>query len=152
MSVTASAIDVYLAGPADAPAMAAIHAACFARSWNTGAIGQFLVAPGCLSLIASIASQQPAQGFLIVRSVADEAELLTLAVHPAYRRIGLAHALLGAAITSLRAAGAKHLFLEMAEGNAPARGLYQSFGAAVVGRRKRYYEHGADADIFSLAL
>ncbi|HEV3242441.1 MAG TPA: GNAT family N-acetyltransferase [Methyloceanibacter sp.] len=152
MSVTASAIDVHLAGPADAPTMAAIHAACFARSWNAGAIGQFLVAPGCFSLLASTTSQQPAQGFLIGRSVGDEAELLTFAVHPGHRRIGLARALLGAAITSLRAAGTKHLFLEMAEGNDPARGLYQSLGAVVVGRRKRYYEHGADADIFSLAL
>ena len=33
-----------------------------------------------------------------------------------------------------------------------ARGLYQSLGAVAVGRRPRYYEHGADADIFSLAL
>jgi [ribosomal protein S18]-alanine N-acetyltransferase len=52
----------------------------------------------------------------------------------------------------LRAAGAKKIFLEVNEANASARGLYQSLGAVVVGRRKRYYEHDADADIFSLAL
>jgi ribosomal protein S18 acetylase RimI-like enzyme len=44
------------------------------------------------------------------------------------------------------------LFLEVDQGNSAARGLYQSLGAVVVGRRLRYYEHGADADIFSLAL
>ena len=152
MTVTASAIDVHLAYLADAPTMAAIHAACFARSWNAGAMAQFLVAPGCFSLLASTAWPQSVQGFVIVRSVGDEAELFTLAVHPDHRRIGLARALLGATITNLRAAGPKHLFIEMADGNAPARGLYQSLGAVVVGRRKGYYEYGADADIFSLAL
>jgi [ribosomal protein S18]-alanine N-acetyltransferase len=77
---------------------------------------------------------------------------LTLAVDPACRRLGLARALLGAAASALRAAGTKQLFLEVDEGNSAARGLYQSLGAVVVGRRPRYYEHGADADIFSLAL
>jgi ribosomal-protein-alanine N-acetyltransferase len=152
MGTTAPAIDVRLACASDAPTMAAIHAACFAKGWDAGAIGQFLDVPGCLSLLASTAREQPRQAFLIVRSAGDEAELLTLAVHPACRRLGLARALLGAATAALRDAGAKRLFLEVEEGNAPARGLYQGLGAVVVGRRPRYYEHGADADIFSLAL
>jgi ribosomal-protein-alanine N-acetyltransferase len=55
-------------------------------------------------------------------------------------------------MTALRDAGAKQLFLEVEEGNAPARLLYQSLGAVAIGRRPGYYEHGADAAIFSLAL
>ncbi len=132
--------------------MAAIHAACFAKAWAASEIGQFLGAPGCLSLLAATSPAQTPLGFLIVRSAGDEAELLTLAVDPACRRLGLARALLGAAASALRAAGTKQLFLEVDEGNSAARGLYQSLGAVVVGRRPRYYEHGADADIFSLAL
>ena len=147
-----SVADVRLAAPADAPDMATIHAACFASSWDADAIAQFLGIPGCLALIASAVGDLSAQGFLIVRSAGDEAELLTLAVHPDRRRIGLARALLVHATARLRAAGAKKIFLEVNEANASARGLYQSLGAVVVGRRKRYYEHGADADIFSLAL
>jgi ribosomal-protein-alanine N-acetyltransferase len=152
MSLTASTIDVRLPGPAEAASLATIHAACFARCWDADAIGQFLGVPGCLALIASTAPREPAQGFLIAISAGDEAELLTLAIHPACRRLGLARALLGAAATTLRAAGARYLFLEVDKANAPARGLYQALGAVVVGRRPRYYEHGADADIFSLAL
>ena len=87
-----------------------------------------------------------------MRSAGDEAEILTLAVDPACRRLGLSRALLGAATAALRDGGSKRLFLEVAEGNSAARGLYRSLGAVVVGRRLRYYEHGADADIFSLAL
>ena len=132
--------------------MAAIHAVCFAKGWDAAEIGQFLGVPGCLALVASTSAAQAPQGFLIVRSAGDEAELLTLAVDPACRRLGLASALLAAATRALRGAGSKRLFLEVDQGNSAARGLYQSLGAIVVGRRPRYYEHGADADIFSLAL
>jgi ribosomal-protein-alanine N-acetyltransferase len=55
-------------------------------------------------------------------------------------------------VATLREAGAKTLFLEVADGNEAALGLYRSFGAVAVGRRRGYYEHGADAAIFSLAL
>jgi [ribosomal protein S18]-alanine N-acetyltransferase len=145
-------IEIRAARAADASAMAAIHAACFAKSWDAAEIGQFLGVPGCLSLVASTSPAQAPQGFLIVRSAGDEAELLTLAVELACRRLGLASALLAAATGALRGTGSKQLFLEVDEGNSAARGLYQSLGAVVVGRRPRYYEHGADADIFSLAL
>lgn len=152
MGTAAPPIDIRLAGAGDASAMAALHAACFAKSWDAAEIAQFLGVPGCLALLASAPRAQAPQGFLIVRSAGDEAELLTLAVDPACRRLGLARALLGAATSALRDTGSKRLFLEVDEGNSAARRLYQSLGAVVVGRRPRYYEHGADADIFSLAL
>lgn len=152
MSVASSTIGIRPAGAFDAEAMAAIHAACFAKTWSASEIGQFLAAPGCLSLLASMSPEQTVQGLLIVRCGGDEAEVLTLAVDPSHHRKGLARALFAAAIAALREAGAKRLFLEVDEANAPARGLYQSLGAVAVGRRPRYYEHGADADIFSLAL
>ena len=147
-----SVIDVRSAVPADLGVMAAIHAACFARNWSANEMAQFVDAPGCLSLLASPASGQPARGFLIVRSAGDEAEILTLAVDPSHRRQGHARALLAAVIACLRQAGVQRLLLEVDATNGPARGLYQSLGAVAVGRRPRYYEHGADADIFSLAL
>jgi ribosomal-protein-alanine N-acetyltransferase len=152
MSVVSSTIAIRPALAPDLKAMGTIHAACFAKGWSANEIAQFLGMPGCLSLIVSTTPGQTVQGFLIVRSAGDEAEILTLAVDPSHRRNGLGRALLAAAIASLREAGAKRLFLEVDEAHAPARGLYQSLGAVAVGRRPRYYEHGADADIFSLAL
>jgi [ribosomal protein S18]-alanine N-acetyltransferase len=145
-------IMVRAALPADAAMLAALHASSFARAWDAAAMAQFLGVPGCLALIASTQGQAPAQGFLIVRAAADEAELLTLCVLPASRRQGLARALLAALVQELRRAGGKRLFLEVEEGNEAALGLYRSLGAEAVGRRPGYYEHGADAAIFSLAL
>jgi len=151
-SSPARAVQVRQAGPADAALLATLHAACFTPGWDAGAMAQFLAAPGCLSLVAASHGKANLQGLLIARLAADEAELLTLGVVPGQRRQGVARALLAAAMTELRRAGAKTLFLEVADGNAAALGLYQSFGAAAVGRRPRYYAHGADAAIFSLAL
>jgi ribosomal-protein-alanine N-acetyltransferase len=144
--------DLRVAGPGDAAMMAAIHAACFAQGWDAAAIGQFISGPGCLSLLASRTQGGPVEAFLIARKASDEAEILTLAVHPDCRRSGLGRALVEAAMTRLRAAGATRLFLEVDEANAAACALYLSLGGVVVGHRCRYYGHGADAIIFSLAL
>ncbi len=152
VSAQASAVDLHLAAPGDAALLAAIHAACFARGWNEESMAQFISGPGCLVLLASRAQSGPVEGFLVARKAGDEAEILTLAVHPDCRRAGLARTLVETAIARLRAAGAARLFLEVDEANAPARALYRSFGAVEVGRRRCYYEHGADAVIFSLAL
>jgi ribosomal-protein-alanine N-acetyltransferase len=142
------------ATPFDAGLMAALHQSCFPRPWDDAAMAIFIAAPDTLCLLGSIhegAGRVPA-GLLIARTAADEAELLTLAVVAQYRRSGLGRALLTSAMTTLGESGAKRLFLEVEEGNHAALALYRSVGATAVGRRARYYEHGADAAIFSLAL
>jgi ribosomal-protein-alanine N-acetyltransferase len=142
------------ATPLDARLMAALHRSCFPRPWDEAAMATFIASPDTLCLLGSVNHQtEPAPaGFLIARKAADEAELLTLAVVPGRRRAGVARALLTAAMAMLAESGAKQLLFEVEEGNDAAVEIYRSLGATVVGRRARYYEHGADAVIFSLAL
>lgn len=137
---------------ADLPIMAELHARSFPRAWNAAALGQFVDRPGCLALVASQHAGEAAGGFMIARAAAGEAELLTLCVTPACRRSGLARALLGTAAAMLREANIERLFLEVDEANAAALALYRSVGAVRVGGRTDYYEQGAAAAIFSLAL
>jgi [ribosomal protein S18]-alanine N-acetyltransferase len=136
----------------DAGALSQVHARCFSRGWDGASIGTFIADPACVVFIASAGEADACNGFLIARAASGEAEILTLAVEPTLRRRGVARALLGAAIASLRLAGVTQLFLEVESGNEAAEGLYRGFGAKSVGRRPAYYEHGADAAIFSLAL
>jgi [ribosomal protein S18]-alanine N-acetyltransferase len=152
--LTASALSVRQAGPLDAPVLAALHRACFQRSWDETAMAQFAAAPGTLCLIGSLGegASSVAGGLLIARKAGDEAEILTFGVLPPCRNKGLGKALLQTAIARLRASGAKRLFLEVEDGNEAALRLYRSLGAEPVGRRQGYYAHGADAAIFSLAL
>jgi ribosomal-protein-alanine N-acetyltransferase len=143
---------VRTAGPEDAPTMAAIHGGSFTRAWNETAMAEMLGVHGTFALLAASTAAEPPQGLLIARAAADEAEILTLCVQPPHRRRGLAQALLATAIAALRAAGARRLFLEVEEGNTAALALYRGAAATEIGHRRAYYEHGANAAIFCLAL
>jgi ribosomal-protein-alanine acetyltransferase len=89
-------------------------------------------------------------GFLVLRTAADEAEILNLAVQPESRRQGVAGALLAAALQAARQAGAIRAFLEVRESNAGAIAFYQCHGFRLDGRRRRYY-HSPQEDALVLS-
>ena len=96
-----------------------------------------------------------AVGFLLVRAVADEAEILTLGVAPDRRRVGVGGSLLSAATRFLMEQGVRRLFLEVAVDNDAARRLYEARGFATVGRRPAYLPGPAgarDALVMACAL
>lgn len=136
------------AGPADAPALAALHEAAFeaGERWDAAAIGVLLGMPGVFGL------HIPGAGFVLARVAADEAEILTLAVIPTARRQGHAGALLAGAMAAALLRGAGTMFLEVSDRNAAARGLYAQAGFAEAGRRRHYYADGADALVLRRAL
>ncbi len=78
-------------------------------------------------------------GLLVARTVAEEAELLNIAVLPEQRRLGLGTALLAEALRRLAAAGARKTWLEVRESNQPAIAFYRQHGFTVLGRRRAYY-------------
>ena len=82
-----------------------------------------------------------AAGIVAVRTAADEAEILNLAVAPAWRRRGLGRALMGSAIAESARMGAARVFLEVRESNAAARAFYASLGFLPSGRRTAYYHN-----------
>ncbi len=126
--------------------MAAVHAQSFppAERWGADAFALQLALPGVFGLIA------PAGGIVLARVVADEAEILTLAVLPAARRMGLGRLLLCEARMAAAAAGALAMFLEVSEANPAARALYASTGFLPVGRRRNYYADRSDALVLRL--
>jgi ribosomal-protein-alanine N-acetyltransferase len=76
--------------------------------------------------------------------VLDEAELLKIAVVPAWRHQGIGQALMQDVFTSAARFEARRLFLEVRERNLAARALYRKTGFTEVGRRKGYYDHPPD--------
>jgi ribosomal-protein-alanine N-acetyltransferase len=133
---------------AHAAALAAIHAECFsaAARWDTASMAAQLGLPGTFALL------DPAGALVLARSAAEQAEILTLAVVPALRRQGRARSLLRAAACRAAAAGAREIFLEVAQDNGAARALYAAAGYAEVGRRRRYYPDGSDALVLRAPL
>ncbi len=135
--------------PAHAEIASALHATSFDAPWDSGEFGQLLAQPGVAGLMW--AAPVP-QGFILIRAVADEAEILTLAVTPAHRRQGVAAGLLTEACRMLRAGGTHRLFLEVAEDNLPARRLYEAHGFETTGRRSRYYARPDGANVDALVM
>ena len=84
-------------------------------------------------------------GFALGRVVADEAELLLLAVARDHRRAGIGLLLLDATAQAARQRGARRLFLEVRAGNA-ARALYDAAGFRQIGCRRAYYR-GRDGSV-----
>jgi ribosomal-protein-alanine N-acetyltransferase len=123
------------ASSAHAEAMALLHAAAFPPHdrWSAAAFAAQLALPGVFGLLDGRG------GLALARVVADEAEVLTIAVHPDARRFGVGRALLTAALAEAARRGAETVFLEVAETNAPARALYAALAFAPFGRRPRYY-------------
>ncbi|MDR3326348.1 MAG: GNAT family N-acetyltransferase [Rhodospirillaceae bacterium] len=81
------------------------------------------------------------QGFILCRSVADEAEVLTLLVLPQFRRNGLARGFLDLAIIKACKSGAKTMFLEVEKDNNQAIALYTNMGFEQIGYRSKYYNN-----------
>lgn len=141
-------------GGLDLDRAALIHSAAFAAAWDQRwdrqAFAELLAMPGAFGLMAEPqgkSSGEPdceaAVGLLLMRVAADEAEIVTLAVLPEWRRQGVGFALLQKGEREAAARGAMRLFLEVAEDNFAARKLYGSLGFAAAGRRAGYYARGS---------
>lgn len=108
----------------------------YGEAWTRSQCLGVMAMPGVCLTLAFVDDE--AAGFAMVRSVADEAELLLLAVDPAFRRRGVAGALLRAVIAEAQAGGVVTLHLEVRAGNEAVR-LYTAQGFDKVGERRGYY-------------
>lgn len=132
-------------GPAGARAtlLAHIHARAFppTHRWDAQAMQALLDMPG----VSVVMAAGDAPGFIMIRTLLDEAEILTFAVDPAWQRCGIGRDLLARGMRQAGKAGAQSLFLEVAMDNAPAMALYHASGFVQVGVRRNYYPDGMDA-------
>lgn len=120
--------------------MGVMHAAfdpVFNEAWSLAQVSAALLSAGGYARLALRGEQ--ACGFSLCRMTVDEAELLLIAVVPAWRRHGMADRLLLRAREDAAARGARALFLEVREDNDQARMLYCRAGFAQVGLRPGYY-------------
>ena len=127
--------------------MARLHAAAFVvpRPWSAAEIADLLANPLCFAL-------SEAQGFIIGRVVAGEAELLTIAVEPAAQGRGVGGRLVARFLAEAVLRGAESVFLEVAAPNAAARALYGKAGFVEAALRRGYFAGGVDAVVMTRGL
>lgn len=126
------------AEPADAEIVAKLHARGFYRGWPREDFAAYIAGPDTPVYVACDAKRRIA-GFAMLRLVADEAELITIAVDPKWRKKGVGLALMRALFEDLRMTAAKRLFLEVAADNPAALKLYARFGFTKLSERQGYY-------------
>lgn len=127
--------------------LAVLHRAAFAdqRPWSKTEFENLLASKHCHALTDT-------NGFALIRVIADEAELLTLAVHPEHQNAGLGRSLLTRAMLTAHEYGAFEMFLEVAEDNARAVQLYLNSGFVQVATRENYYGRENSEPVDALLL
>lgn len=126
------------------PVMQAAFDPLYGEAWTAAQCLSLLAMPGSCLYLAH--SEGTLAGFAMTRWIADEEELLLIAVAPEARRKGIASRLLQHIIKSARRCRREIMFIEVRENN-PAIAFYTQFGFEQVGRRPSYYS-GSDGDRF----
>jgi len=124
--------------PDDVPMIAALEAEIFTDAWSERDIFSYVCMTGGMCYTAL--SEGRVIAYIIGRLIAPEGEIYRIATAPSYRRRGIAYRLLDFAVKTERGHGLEVLFLEVREGNIPARNLYRSYGFREMGERKNYYK------------
>lgn len=107
-----------------------IENASFSNPWATKQISESIDK----TYIAK--EEDKIKAFICLENILDETHILHMAVHPEFRKQGIAKEMMAFALNF----PSKKLFLEVRESNLSAQKLYESFGFKVISQRKNYYQ------------
>lgn len=119
--------------------IAELEKVCFHDPWSVKSIAYELTNP--LSSWFVALTGERVVGYIGSQAVIDEADIMNVAVDPAYRRMGIAQGLIDKLIGELKQKGVCCLFLEVRVSNENAINLYAKNGFLQVGRRPNYYHN-----------
>ncbi len=117
--------------------LSSIHAQCFPHYWDMAAFSDFFSVDGTIALVADNNGQ--IVGMVVYRISHEQADIITIAVLPQFRRQGIARSLMAEALRDMGTRKVVKLFLDVEEGNQPAISLYESLGFSHERRRRQYY-------------
>ncbi len=120
-------------------AVAELERICFSDPWSENSVASELKNPLAFWLVAQEDDQLA--GYIGSQTVCNETDMMNVAVHPDFRRRGIAEALVNALLAELKAMESTCLTLEVRASNLPAISLYEKLGFEEIGRRKNYYRN-----------
>ena len=122
--------------------IAQLEKLCFSDPWSVNSIASELDNKLAFWLVA--VEGERVTGYIGSQTVMDETDMMNVAVHPDFRRQGIAEALVNALLENLQKMGSHCLTLEVRASNVPAIALYEKLGFLEIGRRKNYYRNPRD--------
>ena len=124
---------------AHVPQIAELEKCCFNDPWSESSIASEL--NNRLSCWLVALDGNVVIGYVGSQTVLGETDMMNIAVHPAYRKQGVAKSLIQNLIDTISQQGSHSLMLEVRQSNEPAKNLYLSLGFETVGIRKNYYRN-----------
>lgn len=125
--------------PEDVPVVVRIERVSFSTPWSENSFYGEVYSRYSITKIAELDGM--IAGYICVKHVADECHLLNLAVHPNFRKMGIAKRLFESIISEIEGEGCRFFYLEVRTSNFTARKLYENIGFKAVGIRKNYYNY-----------
>ena len=119
--------------------IARLEKICFSDPWSERSIASELDNKLAFWLVAT--EGETVAGYIGSQTVMDETDMMNVAVHPDFRRQGIAEALVNGLVKQLKDMGSHCLTLEVRASNVPAISLYEKLGFSEIGRRKNYYRN-----------
>ena len=119
--------------------IAELEKICFSDPWSEKSIASEL--NNELAFWLTAIEGNHVAGYIGSQTVLDETDMMNVAVHPVFRRKGIAEALVNALVEALKTKGSRCLTLEVRASNVPAITLYEKLGFSEIGRRKNYYRN-----------
>ena len=119
--------------------VAQLETICFSDPWSEKSVASEL--ENKLSCWFVAVDEGTVAGYIGSQTVCGETDMMNVAVHPEYRRKGIAEKLILSLIEELKTMESHCLTLEVRASNAPAIALYEKMGFFEIGRRKNYYRN-----------
>lgn len=149
----ASAVEIRCAEESDLSALVELERAALPTPWSQAALVAELTQPSNHLLVAfDSRSEFELVGYLLLRVLDREAELMRIAVWPKLQERRLGTRMLAYAIGRLQELRVRECFLEVREDNVAALSLYAGFGARNAGFRPDYYSDGTGAIILVIEI
>ncbi len=118
-----------------------IAAKSLPEHWSLQSVKDVLLYDNNIFYVAIQKGTNVVTGFAGIMMIADEAELLNIAVLPEYRESGIGQMLIDRMLVEAKKHGAGRILLEVRKSNNPARHLYEKNGFTSFAERKGYYNN-----------
>lgn len=124
----------------DLPSVLEIESLSFPNPWREMTFrGEIHNEPISFPFVIVHKLQKKVIGYIIFWCIKDRAQINNIAIHPNFRRMGIAEAVLREVLDHIKMAGTKFVTLEVRPSNVAARSLYGKLGFEILGIRESYY-------------